>query len=365
MRFCTPFLAYFALFAAAFGAAAQQPQLATSTPDPDSREIRDIVEGVARNDPGWRKQADDYIRGEQRSTFGDRALAADRAVRLLEAVDERCRRGDCQTGLQALGAASVAQSPARDVARIGKTNVCSAYPIDAVSVKRWDVPAGSLAFDFLPRGWKPSAGAIPIAPGDPRLIGGPRGERYIDDYMLTGDSLLEVRGFKTAVPPGRLRVILLGSIQQRALGMRLPFGSSIEVNGRVLEVLGAAPNRWLQRGVLTGGDRNEATAGTNLLPGSAPAIVFETESDRGQLTLGFPSGVEVGAVIVEPADRPSSLLLDAAASNAPASDGMCLREQEKIDRALAKLPSGRPPTSRTPTLDPGPRPPNTNPLSPS
>lgn len=363
MRFRDLFLTCSALVVVAFSAAAQSPQLATATADPDNREIRDIVERAARNDAGWRKQADDYIRGEQRPTFGNRAHASDRTIRLLEAVDERCRRGDCQTGRQAVGTASVAQSPASDVARIGRTNVCSAYPIAAVAVKRWSAPAGSLAFDFLPRGSRPSAGAIPIVPGDTRLTGGPRAERYVDDYVLTGDSLLDVRGFKTAVPPGRLRVILLGSIQQRVLDERLPFGSSLEVNGRVLEVLGVAPNRWLQRGVLTGDDRNEATAAANLLPGSAPAIVFETDSDRGQLNLVFPIGVEVGAVIVEPADKPSSFLLDAVAPNAVASDTTCLREQEKIDRALAKLPSGRPTPMRTPTVDTPPKPPNPTPLS--
>jgi hypothetical protein len=365
MRFPILFLTCSALVVVAFGAAAQSPQLAAATPDPDRREIRDIVEGAARNDAGWRKQADDYIRGEQRPTFGNRAHASDRAVRLLEAIDERCRRGDCQTGRQAVGAASVAQSPAHDVARMGKTNVCSAYPIDAVGVKRWNVPAGSLAFDFQPRGTRPSAGAIPIVPGDTRLTGGPRGERYIDDYVLTGDSLLDVRGFKTAVPPGRLRVILLGSTQQRSQAVRLPFGSSLNVNGRALEVLGVAPNHWLQRGVLSGGDRGQSMAAANLLPGSAPAIVFEADSDRGHLTLGFPTGVEVGAVIIEPASQPSSFLLDAGAPNAVASDGTCLREQEKIDRALAKLPSGRPTPTRTPTVDVTPKAPSPTPLSPS
>lgn len=368
MRFRSLFLTCSSLVVAAFSAAAQSPQLATATPDQDSREIQSIVERAARNDAGWRKQADDFIRGEQRPTFGNRAHASDRTIRLLEAIDERCRRGDCQTGRQAVGTASVAQSPASDVARIGKTNVCSAYPIDAVGVKRWNVPAGSLAFDFQPRGARPpAAGAIPIVPGDVRLIGGPRGERYADDYLLTGDSLLDVRGFKTAVPPGRLRIILLGTTQQRERGMRLPFGPSLEVNGRVLEVLGAAPDRWLQRGVLVGNDRNEATAGANLLPGSAPAIVFEADSDRGELTLGFPTSVEIGAVIVEPANQPSSFLLDAGAPNAVASDGTCLREQEKIDRALAKLPSGRATSLRTPTVDTPPKPPisSPTPLSPS
>ncbi len=367
MRFPALFLACSALVVVAFGAAAQSPQLATASLDQDGREIRDIVEAAARNDAGWRKRADDYIRGEQRPTFGNRALASDRAIRLLEAIDERCRLGDCQTGRQAVGAGSVAQSPARDVARMGKTNVCSAYPIDAVGVKRWNVPAGSMAFDFQPRGSRPPAGAIPIVPGDNRLTGGPRGERHADDYVLTGDSLLDVRGFRTAVPSGRLRVILLGSTRQRAQGTRLPFGSSLEVNGRVLEVLGVAPDRWLQRGVLIGNDRNESTAGTNLLPGGAPAIVFEADSDRGQLTLGFPTGIEVGAVIIEPVNQPSSFLLDAGAPNAVASDATCLGEQEKIDRALARLPSGRSTPPRTPAVDTSPRPPSPtpSPLSPS
>lgn len=365
MRFPALFLACSTLVAVAFDATAQSPQLAAATDDQDSREIRAIVEGAARNDGSWRKQADDFIRGEQTPTFGNRAHTSDRAIRLLEAIDERCRRGDCQIGRTSLGTASVAQSPAHDVARLAKTNVCSAYPIDAVGVKRWNVPAGSLAFDFQPRGTRPSAGAIPIVPGDTRLTGGPRGERYVDDYVLTGDSLLDVRGFRTAVPPGRLRVILLGSTQQRAQAMRLPFGPSLEVNGRILEVLGVAPNRWLQRGVLSGTDRTESVAAANLLPGSAPAIVFETDSDRGHLSLGFPAGVEVGAVIIEPANQRSSFLLDAAAPGAVASDSICLREQEKIDRALARLPSGRPTPTRTPTVEVTPKPPSATPLSPS
>ena len=366
MHFRTLLLACFALSTVAFGAAAQSPQLAAATPDKDVREIGAIVEGAARNAADWRKQADDFIRGEERPGFGNRAQASDRAIRLLEAIDERCRSGKCQTGSQSLGTATVAQSPAHDVARIAKTNVCSAYLINAVSVKRWAVPAGSLAFDFQPRGRQPSAGAIPIVPGDSRIAGGPRGALYIENYVLTGDSLLEVRNFKTAVPPGRLRVILLGSTQQRTQGERLPFGSSIEVNSRVLEVLAVSPSRWLQRGVLVGNDRNQAVAAANLLPGSAPAIVFETDSDRGQLTLGFPTGIEVGAVIIEAANQPSSFLLDAAAPGAVATDSTCLQEQEKIDRALARLPSGRPTTTRsTPTVEADPKPPTAAPLSPS
>ncbi|MBX3499516.1 MAG: hypothetical protein KF889_08735 [Alphaproteobacteria bacterium] len=362
MRFSALFLACSTLVAVAVDAAAQSPQIAAATAD---GEIRDIVEGAARNDAGWRQQADEFIRGEHTPTFGNRTHARDRAIRLLEAIDERCRNGECQTGRQTLGAASVAQSPSHDVARMARTNVCSAYPIAATGVKRWNVPAGSLAFDFQPRGTQPSAGAIPIVPGDGRLMGGSRGERYADGYVLTGDSLHEVRGFKTPVPPGRLRVILLGSTQQRALAMRLPFGASLEVNGRVLEVLGVAPNRWLQRGVLSGSDRAEATAAANLLPGSAPAIVFETDSARGQLTLGFPAGIEVGAVIVEPADQPSSFVLDAAAPGAVASDSICLQEQERIDRALAGLPSGRVTQTRTPTGEVTPKPSSPTSLSPS
>lgn len=374
MRFAVLFLTCSALIAAASGAAAQSVRLPTATSDQDDREIRDIVAGAAANNPGWRTRADDYIRGGQKPTFGSRAHATDRTIRLLEAVDERCRRGDCQTGRQAVGTATVAQSPASDVARIGRTNVCSAYPIDAVGVKRWNVPAGSLAFDFLPRGARPLPGAIPIVPGDSRLTGGPRGERYGDDYVLTGDSVLDVRGFKTAVPSGRLRVVLLGSTQQRAQGLRLPFGPSVEVNGRVLEVLALPPDRWLRRGMLTDGERNEAAAGSGVPAGDAPAIVFEADSDRGQLTLSFPTGIEVGAVIIEPANAPSSFLLDDAAPNAVASDATCLREQEKIDRALARLPSGRPtslltPSSDTPSVDTSTKPPiplsSPTPLSPS
>jgi hypothetical protein len=104
-----------------------------------------------------------------------------------------------------------------------------------------------------------------------------------------------------------------------------------------------------------------------LLPGGAPAIIFETDSDRGQLALGFAAAVEIGAVIVEPANQPSAFLLEGGAPNAAASDATCLDEQEKIDRALARLPSGRPTPPRTPTVDNPPRPPmpGPTPVSPS
>src|ERR1700741_803831 len=105
MRFPTLFLTCSALVAVAFGAAAQSPQLAAATPDQDDRTIRSIVDGAARNDAAWRKQADDFIRGEEPRSFGNRAHTSDRAIRLLEAIDERCRKGDCQTGRTAVGAA--------------------------------------------------------------------------------------------------------------------------------------------------------------------------------------------------------------------------------------------------------------------
>lgn len=83
MRFPALFIACSALVAVAFDAAAQSTQLAAATDDQDSREIRAIVEGAARNDASWRKQADDFIRGEQTPSFGNRAHTSDRALAKL------------------------------------------------------------------------------------------------------------------------------------------------------------------------------------------------------------------------------------------------------------------------------------------
>ena len=125
------------------------------------------------------------------------------------------------------------------------------------------------------------------------------------------------------------------------------------------DVVAAGPDRWIPRGALATGTPEQVFVANNILPGSAPSIIFEVENTQGFIELVFPQGAEIGALLIEPANVPSTLVLDSTARGSGVlTNDTCLREQEKLDRLLAALPqSAPPPRSFTPPPPPGPPPP--------
>ena len=326
-----------------------------------------LVDRIARNDGDWRSQVRDYLIGN--SGAADRSQITDRAVELIKQLHERCRGGGCGAAGSpgAAGGPGTAGGPAtaggpsaavQDVARIASGAVCAAYPIDTVCVRRWTVPANIQAFDFDPARAPVYPGMTPIRPGDARITGGERGVRYNDAYPASGDSLLDVRSFRVPAPNGLLRVSLISGKRPLAQALSSPFGRTLTANGQPFDIVAAGPDRWIPRGALATGTAEQVFVANNILPGSAPSIIFEVENTQGALELIFPQGAEIGALLVEPANLPSTLVLDSTArATGLLTNDTCLREREKLDRVLAGLPLSVPPPRSPPTPPPPPPPP--------
>jgi len=316
-----------------------------------------LVDRIARDDGDWRSQVRDYLIGN--TGAGDRTQITDRAVELIKQLHDRCRTGGCGAagGPGTPGGPGGLAAAVQDVAKIASGAVCAAYPIDTVCVRRWTVPRNIQAFDFDPPRAPVYPGMTPIRPGDSRITGGERGARYNDAYPASGDSLLDVRTFKVPAPNGLLRISLISGKRPLAQALSSPFGRTLTANGRPFDIVAAGPDRWIPRGALATGAPEQVFIANNILPGSAPSIIFEVENTQGVLELVFPQGAEIGALLIEPAGLPSTLVLDSTARGTGVlTNDNCLREQEKLDRLLAALPQSAPPP-RTTTPPPPPPPP--------
>lgn len=324
---------------------------------PAAAQSSQLVDRIARNDGDWRAAAREYLLSN--AAAGDRAQITDRAVQLIKDLHERCRIGGCGPagGPGTPGGAPGLAAAVQDVAKIASGAVCAAYPIDTVCVRRWTVPRNIQAYDFDPPRAPVYPGMTPIRPGDSRITGGERGVRYNDAYPASGDSLLDVRSFRVPAPNGLLRISLISGKRPLAQALSSPFGRTLTANGRPFDLVAAGPDRWIPRGALATGAPEQVFIANNILPGSAPSIIFEIENTTGVLELVFPQGAEIGALLIEPANLPSTLVLDSTARGTGVlTNDTCLREQEKLDRLLAGLPQSAPPP-RTPTPPPPPPPP--------
>ncbi|QQS13474.1 MAG: hypothetical protein IPK81_04315 [Rhodospirillales bacterium] len=339
------------------------------------------MEAIATDAPGWRAEARDFIaNGVAAQPDGNRQAATARSIELLRAVHRRCQAAPCANAPSVAtafrGATFTQQSPLSRPSRggdplstvgdIARSSACAAYPIRAVGVRDWTVPPGIQAFDFLPRGGRVHPGMTPVAPSDPRVTGGRAGATYDPNHPASGETLLEVLGFKAATTlTGRLRITLIGGLRPQQEAQAAPFGSQVVVGGRVIEVAHGKPGRWLPVGALADGKPEDVFTPAKLLPGSAPALTFEVSSSGREIEFRFPQGAEIGAILIEPADRPSSFMLDdTARAHGTISDASCLAQRQLVDRAIGAL-GGRvvQATRISGQLGPDSRPPAVGPLS--
>ena len=284
----------------------------------DSNEIAHVAQSVGSSLPTWRDDVRRFLTGESSPTFGSREAVAARATRLIGAVHDYCRLDGCRT------ASGRGQGAVFEVAHLARRIVCGAYPVAMTIPSGWAVPSGVAAFDFQPRGMRPTAGATPIVPGDERLTGG-RSGRYVNDAQIVGDSMIDVRAFRAQVPRGEMRIIILGA--SRRVGTDHPFGREVRVNGRSIDIL--TSTRWLETAAA-------GPTGAN----HAPAIILDGHAMGDLLVLEFPDGAEIGGILVEPAGQPSALPIGAALSGAVQSNAGCLDGLELLDRALVALTLG-------------------------
>ncbi|TXL74844.1 hypothetical protein FHP25_15645 [Vineibacter terrae] len=296
-------------------------------------QANDLADAIARNEGDWRNRVRSYLQ----AAYPDRVATTDRAIQLLKSVNSKC-----------LASRTCPPNVLNEIALISKGSVCAAYIIDSVCVRRFTVPRGAQAFDFGPSGQPVYPGMRAVSPGDPRITGSSlTGVRYNDAYPASGDSIIGVTGFKTPMPEGKYRVVLVSGKRPLAQAVSTPFGRTIQANGRSIEVMVAGPDRWLPRGALANGSPEQVFAPNNVLPGSAAAIVFDIDHRGGDLLLQFPQSAEVGALMIEPAGQPSGFVLDSTAqSMGPVSNSGCLEQESRIDRALAELPQDQPPGVR-------------------
>jgi hypothetical protein len=316
-----------------------------------SAQANELADVIARNDGDWRSRVRRYLQ----AAYPDRAATTDRAIQLLKAVNDKC-----------LASRNCPPNVLTEIAEISKSAVCAAFIIDSVCVRRFTVPAGVQAFDLGPVGQPVYPGMRSVVPGDPRITGvNLSGVRYNDAYPASGDSIIGISSFKTPAEAGKYRVVLISGKRPLAQALSTPFGRAIVANGRSIEIMAAGPDRWLPRGALADGAPETVFSPANVLPGSAPAIVFEVDHAGGEVLLQFPQTAEVGAILIEPlrlpvvrqqgprtgpaAILPSGFVLDATAqSMGPVTNSSCLEQESRIDRALAELPQQQPPRRNCP-----------------
>ncbi len=303
-----------------------------------------LAGAICRNTPDWR----DRTRSWLRQSYPDRAETTARAVTLLQSI--AAWRGP--------SSAKVAGCPAQaisDFVGLAKVETCVIYPIDAICLRKFVVPKHVHAFDLQPQGGNIYPGMRPVTPGDARVTGGV-GVKYNDALPASGDAISGLTGFRTPVADGVWRVILVAGKRPLAQATASPFGSLFTANGQRFEVMTIGPDRWIPRGAFSNLPASEAFTPYLVLPGSAPAIVFEVTVTGGELVLEFPEGAELSIAYLEPADQPTSFVLDGAATVGTQTPDGCLAQQEALDRVANQISTAPPPP-------PPPTPPNTPPCA--
>jgi hypothetical protein len=325
-------LAAFAIFA---GNARAQPSIAAATPkgatQPET-EIDRLASDICSNGPDWREHTRSWLR----QSYPDRGETTARAVQLLQTA--AARKG-CPS------------QQITDFVGLAKVETCVIYPIDAICLRRFVVPAGVHAFDFQPQGGTLYPGMRPVVPGDPRVTGGV-GVRYNDALPASGDAISGLKEFRTLVPNGVWRVILVSGKRPLSQATASPFGSLFIANNQKFEIMTIGPDRWIPRGAFANLPPSEAFTPFLVLPGSAPAVVVEVSITDGELKLEFPEGAEVSIVYLEPADQQSSFVLDGAATVATQTPDGCLAQQEALDRVANQIQSSPPPPPPPPKSPP-------------
>jgi hypothetical protein len=307
------------------------PSLAQRSPD----EISDVV---CRGDSDWREQARAWLR----ESYPDRDATTSRAI----------------SALQSLGARkNCSPQNVSDFIALAKVETCVIYPIDSVCLRRFTVPKEAHAFDLQPAGGRLYPGMRAVVPGDPRVTGGV-GVRYNDALPASGDAISGLTAFRTPMPNGRWRVILVAGKRPLQQATSTPFGSGFTVNNQKFEVITIGPDRWIPRGAFSNLPPEQAFTPQLVLPGSAPAIVFDMDVTNGEAAFEFPQGAELSIVYFEPAGQTSSFVLDATATGAVQTPDGCLAQQEALDRVANQIQSTPPPppprgTGGPPSSPPG------------
>ena len=317
-------------------AAFAQPSGIPTPSTPSSGNLDMIAASICNGGPDWRSEARSWLR----ESYPNREETTARAVQLLQTVG--ARRG-CPP--QAIS----------DFVGLAKVETCVIYPVDSICLRRFTVPRNAQAFDLQPAGAPLYPGMRAVVPGDPRVAGGV-GVRYNDALPASGDAISGLTGFRTPMPNGRWRVILVAGKRPLVQASASPFGSTFAANNQKFEVITIGPDRWIPRGAFSNLPPEQAFTPFLVLPGSAPAIVFDMDVTTGEAVFDFPQGAELSIAYFEPADQPTSFVLDSTAAGAVQTPDGCLAQQEALDRVANQLQTIPPPPGAR-GAPPGPPPP--------
>ena len=300
---------------------------------PSTEAIADVV---CRGDGTWREQTRTWLR----ESYPNREETTARAISLLQIVGARKNCPPQQVS---------------DFVSLAKVETCVIYPIDSICLRRFVVPKDAHAFDLQPAGGPLYPGMRAVVPGDGRVTGGV-GVRYNDALPASGDAISGLTAFRTSMPNGRWRVILVAGKRPLQQATSTPFGSTFTANSQRFEVITIGPDRWIPRGAFSNLSPEQAFTPQLVLPGSAPSIVFDMDVLNGEAVFDFPQGAELSIVYFEPADSQSSFVLDATATSAVVTPDGCLAQQEALDRIANQIQSTPPPAppTRSPPGSPPP-----------
>ena len=322
-------------FAAALlwaGSAVTSPGHAQSSANLDT-----LAATICNGSAGWRDETRNWLR----ESYPNREETTARAVQLLQTVG--ARKG-CPP--QAIS----------DFVGMAKVETCVIYPIDSICLRRFTVPKDATAFDLQPAGANLYPGMRAVVPGDSRVTGGV-GVRYNDALPASGDAISGLTGFRTPMPNGRWRVILVAGKRPLVQASASPFGSTFTANAQKFEVITIGPDRWIPRGAFSNLKAEEAFTPQLVLPGSAPAIVFDLDVTTDEAVFEFPQGAELSIVYFEPIDGTSAFVLDSTATGAVQTPDGCLAQQEALDRVANQIQSTPPPPPTPGGNPPGSPPP--------
>lgn len=301
-------------------AVAAGPPAPSAAPDPVLDKLSAHICQVSAQ---WRDETRNWLR----ETYPNREQTTARAVELLQVVG--ARKG-CSPQVIA------------DFVGLAKVETCVIYPIDAVCLRRFTVPKDALAFDFQPAGGIIYPGMRAVVPNDTRVTGGV-GVTYNGAMPASGDAISGLTAFRTPMENGRWRVIMVAGKRPLVQASSSPFGSTFTANNQKFEVMTIGPDRWVPRGAFSNLKPEEAFTPFLVLPGSAPAIVFDLAVTEGEAAFEFPQGAEILILYFEPSDGPSAFVLDAAATVSVQTPDGCLAQQEALDRVANQIQLQPPP----------------------
>lgn len=269
---------------------------------------------------------------------------ARRATALIEALGAQKDKAPPQDLLKAID--TVAAHVAR---RLATT------PVIQMAVEPgYRPPPKAVALKFGPPDAPPVPGFEAVLPKDPRITGGEvQGLRRPLEEPLVGSGILGVEKINVKVPPGQYRVILLTQNLGDPNLVRRPFGYSLRINGVPVVVGSADPNQWLPGGAVLSSQPARPADGfatADLPPQTrglivrqqAGGIVIEARAPDGRLTIemggfGRQGRSYLTALVAEPVDQPSSLILSREARQAIIGQDRRLELESRVLAAAASL----------------------------